>query len=849
MEVLRCVQCKGEIALEENGLIGRCLSCGSVYYFKTEKNSRIVSFLNQANISRLRGDFDGAILAYQIALKEDETDADAYWGIALSTFGIEYIEDPRTKQFIPTCRRTSQHSILNDINYQNAIKYASSDQAKDFERQAKEIDTLQNNIKEKIKNEQDFDVFLCFKSTDDEGNATEDRFIARNIYNELTKRNIKTFFSEISLKDRLGQDYEPIIYKALYTCKVFILIATKEEHIQASWVKNEWARFRDRMNDEGIENSAFAVFKNIKNNQLPPVYRSQGVDLRKYPAGGYEIEIADNLEVRFKQKKYSTFDEKYNAIFREESAFILEDKVVDLLEKKLANTRLTFDEKLDRALAYDEIGNHEKAMVIMDEIVDEYPRKAKAWYYKAKLLTYNFQTDVVNFHLDAGLKKDYYFNLENAIRFANKEELDLFESESKEFEEKLKTLTLIDQKAEQLEQNIAEYVDAENKINHHQAEETEQQKKNKVGLVQILEDNESKMKELRKHLNKKNYYIKSIPTMPNMILSFFNFIGFMVILSALIGSLVNLRRVATFGNGTYFNIIFEFVILTVIGVIPFIIVSILRKQTKLKKVKHVIEKDQNKLELLKNETTKIKAQIADFEQEEQTRKQEFEDGIIRFKQQLDESALNIKDAYFTVKDLLESEFAQNYVKRYEEFSFKTLEENILQNNAEIALLKEEKQNIIKLNEKNLRELAQKKPKYFSENFETYREKIMQLHEKNKERIDYIDSRLKDLEVQNQVFHLQKTKTFTTDTFFENFLETPNQIVLEQEQPKPKVEVASEIGESLKKEKDDLTETSSQDELTNPEEKDFDGKNEKKPNETAPKQVNNQHKNHNKKKKR
>ena len=35
--------------------------------------------------------------------------------------------------------------------------------------------------------------------------------------------------------------------------------------------------------------------------------------------------------------------------------------------------------KLDRALAYDEIGNHDKALAIIDEIIDEYPRR-QAWF-------------------------------------------------------------------------------------------------------------------------------------------------------------------------------------------------------------------------------------------------------------------------------------------------------------------------------------------------------------------------------------------------------------------------------------------------------------------------------------
>lgn len=770
MEVLRCVQCKGEIALEENGLVGRCLSCGSVYYFKTEKNARIVSLLNQANISRLRGDYDGAILAYKIALKEDETDADAYWGIALSTFGIEYIEDPRTHQFIPTCRRTIQHSILSDENYLNAIKYASKEQADEFERQAKEIDELQKHIKEKIKNEEDFDVFLCFKSTDDEGNATEDRFIARNIYNELIKRNIRTFFSEISLKDRLGQDYEPIIYKAIYTCKVFILIATNEENIQSAWVKNEWTRYRDRAIDEGLENSAFAVFKNIKLNALPPVFRAQGADLAKYPAGGYEIEIADNLEKRFSKKKYSNFDEKYSSIFNENTDFVLEEKVVDLLEKKLATSRLTFDEKLDRALAYDEIGNHEKAINIIDEIIDEYPRKAKGWFCKAKLLTYNYKIDIISFYLDAKLKENYNFNMENAMKFASVEEAKQFEEESKDFSDNLDKLKTIDNSAEELETNLELFVTTKYKIDNQEKENNDLLLRDKKDLEAILEDNENKMKEIRRHLLRKNYYIKNIPTTPNLAFSFFNFIGFIVILTALIGSLINLKKIADGGSGTYANVIFEFVILLVVGILPFILVAILRKQLKYKKVRSIIETDRNKLEAIKEETNKIKQQITSFDKKFEEQKSDLEQKLGNYKEQELSAKENIKNAYTTVKDLMSLEFVQNYITQYEAFMQDTLKEKISQNISEFDLLNEEKQNIIRTDNNNKKALIDKKPNYFSLAYENYRTKIHDLYNANKERINYIDTRLEELEIAKKVFEIQQVKTFSNENFFEGFIE-------------------------------------------------------------------------------
>lgn len=800
MEILRCVQCKGDIAVEDNGLIGRCLACGSVYYFKTEKNSRIISLLNQANISRLRGDYDGAILAYQIALKEDETDADAYWGITLSTFGIEYVED-KSGKFIPTCRRTIPHSILTDENYLSALRYASHEQSEEFQRQAKEIDELQTAIKEKIKDEQDYDVFLSFKSNDANGNATQDRFIARNIFNELDKRGIRTFFSEVSLKNRLGQDYEPIIYKALYTSKVFILIATQDEYIQSSWVKNEWSRFRDRMTDEGVDNAAFAVFKDIKLNQLPPIFRNQGIDLSKYPAGGYEIEIADNLETRLKQKKYSSIDGKYSDIFQQDN-FRLEERVTDLLEKKLVGTRLTFDEKVDRALAYDEIGNREKALQLFDEVIDEYPRKASGWFYKAKLITDNFNMDVMQFHMNQKLKKEFDFNFANAFKFAKDDEKITFEEQSRAFIKNINILKTIDKNAEELEKNLQAYCEIEDNINKLKSSNQETEVKSKEGLEKLLLENQNSMKEIRKKVTHKNYYTKNVPTSPNFAFSFFNFLGFIIIITAIIGSMINAKKVMD-QNGNINSVIFELILLMFVGISPFVIVGILRKHSKLSKVKKYIDDDKVYLIRLKEENSRLKKLIQEFNTTTGVVKNESASQIEKLKSELEMVKKNISKCYKKVKKIyMNYSFASKYLISYEEFSKKELDEKIKDTNRDIDQLKKEKQTLEKSINLMVKELKDKKPKYFSENYEKLKQKTHQLIDSNKERVVYIVQRIKELELEIRIFQLEQEKTFLNENFYDNFIPELKEFDIIEEELTPqdieKIDI-SESAETLNEE--------------------------------------------------
>ncbi len=311
---LNCETCGGALNYSDDGLSAVCPYCGNKYVFSAKKSEALALALNRANAMRIDCDFDGAIREYSLITRRNPRDAEAHWGLALSRYGIEYVSDTRTGKRIPTCRRTVKKSILEDENYLNALKYADAEQAEIYKSRAAVIDRLQCNIKRRMEEEEDFDVFLCFRSADENGAPTRERTVARRIYDELTSRKIKTFFSEVTLKDRLGDDFEPVIFKALYSCKFFVLIACSEENINSPWVKNEWSRFRDRAEQERLYGACCAVY-DVPVTSLPPFIRSlQGVNLAKYPAGGYEIELADNLQTRFfGVRRYGTaglFDQK-----------------------------------------------------------------------------------------------------------------------------------------------------------------------------------------------------------------------------------------------------------------------------------------------------------------------------------------------------------------------------------------------------------------------------------------------------------------------------------------------------------------------------------------------------------
>ena len=82
------------------------------------------ALFNRGNHFRRIGEFDKALAIYENIVREDDTDAEAHWGAALSRYGIEYVEDPATKKRLPTCHRLQVASILADEDYKAAIAHA-----------------------------------------------------------------------------------------------------------------------------------------------------------------------------------------------------------------------------------------------------------------------------------------------------------------------------------------------------------------------------------------------------------------------------------------------------------------------------------------------------------------------------------------------------------------------------------------------------------------------------------------------------------------------------------------------------------------------------------------------------
>ena len=243
MAIIKCKMCGGELELIPGKSVAECEYCGSVQTVPAADSEKKLTLFARANRLRAACEFDKAAGIYENIVSEFPEEAEAYWGLVLCKYGIEYVDDPATGKKIPTCHRSSFESVMEDSNFEQTMENADALSLKVYREEAKRFEEIRKGIIEVSSKEDPYDIFICYKETDSKGDRTVDSLIAQNIYDALTEKGYRVFFSRITLEDKLGVAYEPYIFAALNSAKVMLAVGTAYEYYNAVWVKNEWSRF------------------------------------------------------------------------------------------------------------------------------------------------------------------------------------------------------------------------------------------------------------------------------------------------------------------------------------------------------------------------------------------------------------------------------------------------------------------------------------------------------------------------------------------------------------------------------------------------------------------------------
>ena len=284
MAVIKCKMCGGDLVIEPGATVAECEYCGSRQTVPTADNEKKLTLFARANRLRAACEFDKAAGVYESIVAEFPQEAEAYWGLVLCKYGIEYVDDPATGRKIPTCHRSSFESVLDDGNFDQAQENADVVARKVYREEAKQIEELRKGIIEVSAKEEPYDIFICYKETDEKGDRTLDSVLAQDIYDALTEKGYRVFFSRITLEDKLGQEYEPYIFAALNSAKIMLAVGTDYEYYNAVWVKNEWSRYLMLMAKDRTKH-LIPCYKNIDAYDMPKEFaKLQAQDMGKVGA-------------------------------------------------------------------------------------------------------------------------------------------------------------------------------------------------------------------------------------------------------------------------------------------------------------------------------------------------------------------------------------------------------------------------------------------------------------------------------------------------------------------------------------------------------------------------------------
>ena len=360
MAILKCKMCGGALAPAPDSTIAECEYCGSIQTLPRVNDDRLSALYERANDLRMSHEFDKAIEVYEKIIEENPTDADAYWSMVLCKYGIEYVDDPGSGKKIPTCHRTSYDAITTDVEYQSAIKYADVAQRVLYEAEARTINEIQKNILSIVKDEKPFDVFICYKETDENGRRTVDSAIANDIYYQLKQEGLKVFYAAITLEDKLGREYEPYIFAALNSAKVMLAIGTKPEYFNAVWVKNEWSRF-------------LKIIKKDRSKLLIPCYRD--MDAYNLPAEFAHLQAQDMSKIGF-------INDVVRGIKKVVGKKAAEETSQSAPRVAAAAPSGNIDNLLQRVTIFLEDQDWSSANIYCEKILDVAPTHGQAYVYK-----------------------------------------------------------------------------------------------------------------------------------------------------------------------------------------------------------------------------------------------------------------------------------------------------------------------------------------------------------------------------------------------------------------------------------------------------------------------------------
>ncbi len=391
MELLnfKCKTCGApldELAAKSTDGLVTCQFCGNVWTVpKHDITPDALQFLHIGEHDLDTGKFDDAFSAYKKAAELDSKEPEAYFGMALAEFRIQYLKDHVNNRVQPICYEVTDKKFTDSGSYLRALLNATPEQKVEYEKKGAEIDYILGEFFKLKQAGIDYDCFICVKVTDDKTKQlTEDSKDADYIYRLLQDKGYKPFFSERELRNVTGADYEARILYALATSECMLVVCRNEEYLQTPWVKNEYMRFLKLINDEEKESDSITIVFNGKPIEKLPNKNGkiQGINFALRESDSKIINFVDSHTPEAKARRIE--EERRKAEEQQETA-----KRFKELEEQVKNAatsqrsmEVIISPLLMRGYQALNVGEFQKADNYFDLVLEFDPENGEAYFGK-----------------------------------------------------------------------------------------------------------------------------------------------------------------------------------------------------------------------------------------------------------------------------------------------------------------------------------------------------------------------------------------------------------------------------------------------------------------------------------
>lgn len=276
MAEFRCTYCGKNVPIIDAQEVVKCPDCGVMLILPKNRTCSFLRRLERGNFLLNKNRFDEAQSVFEALKKESPDDFCLHLAILYCKIGLGASLKDNKFQF--TINRLRFLAMQLDSSYIQAKKCASSSQQVLIDSFLPEIERVYRQELNLSREQSPCDIFIVCRKTGFSGKESMEFAAAKVLYDQLTKLGFSVYSPDINTPDLQQHEREPMIFSALSTSKVMIVLGSKAEAFYYPWVKDAWTRFIPLIKNGG-KKQVIPAFMNITKFELPEeLYMAGAID-------------------------------------------------------------------------------------------------------------------------------------------------------------------------------------------------------------------------------------------------------------------------------------------------------------------------------------------------------------------------------------------------------------------------------------------------------------------------------------------------------------------------------------------------------------------------------------------